>query len=717
MAWNQSRTSSLRLCVSHRDGRAMAHLRVVRCTCKRVSEHRQPYWRANGTNYSTDNVTGSAPDVDMTLTSRKTPRLPPPRQSTPKHTNIGSPKRASTGRPVSQRLSGGVDADGSPARLSKTQPPPNRVLDFGANGVRTSIENASPFKPKRVIRRSSVGPRPNLFASPVRAVRPAEAFIETEKGADAGAEQGTEALAQEEIEVQQAVNDGPLLLDDDDYNTLPQQTVLDAEEAQADETHETPTKRKPGRPRKSVESLHNSHIDRSRSTVSAASSRKRDRSTLEDEQIDSGVGLSHSQLGEAGTARKRPRGRSSRDNSIHVHQDYEEATLDPTVLARGESYVTEGSVDTASEPPTKGKGKGRKGKTAAPKKSDANRAMRASGSPVKINDLPSKLRNSRAGSRGASVGPNSRAGSRGTSIGPSSNVNLRASTPFEDAGERTSRFGRNLIQPLKYWANESRIYKHGQIEGIVRADEVEGPRRKKPKRRGRKPGKGNGISRLEDIDEESDAESTFPEEWEEEHGVIAGLVANWNPETQSGVPEDLVREGMLGFHILLLLFSLSRPLTCFTPSDLGFAHSSIITRDVAGSDFKYAKIMTLPFFGSGVVEVPPEGYKRAKNSRKMQMCFFVHEGKVLVEVGAAGTGETNQFAISKGGVWVVPRGEFAFLTVCVDVLGMRCTPGSLVWIWSLLRRPHLQPLVSELERGARLPNASKPDRTRTHSTP
>jgi hypothetical protein len=79
--------------------------------------------------------------------------------------------------------------------------------------------------------------------------------------------------------------------------------------------------------------------------------------------------------------------------------------------------------------------------------------------------------------------------------------------------------------------------------------------------------------------------------------------------------------------------------------------------------------MTLPFFGSGIVELPPEGFKRAKNSRKMQMVFFVHEGKVLVTVGppaveqndrgvSGGEAETNEFAISKGGVWVVPRGMF-----------------------------------------------------------
>ena len=60
----------------------------------------------------------------------------------------------------------------------------------------------------------------------------------------------------------------------------------------------------------------------------------------------------------------------------------------------------------------------------------------------------------------------------------------------------------------------------------------------------------------------------------------------------------------------------------------------------------------MPFFGAGMVEVPPEGYKRTKNSRKMQMIFFVHEGKVTVEVGDL------KFGMSQGGVWQVPRGTF-----------------------------------------------------------
>jgi hypothetical protein len=103
--------------------------------------------------------------------------------------------------------------------------------------------------------------------------------------------------------------------------------------------------------------------------------------------------------------------------------------------------------------------------------------------------------------------------------------------------------------------------------------------------------------------------------------------------------------------------------------DIAFAATAIKTQDVHGSSFRYAKVMTLPFFGSGMVEIPPDGYKRMKNSRKMQMVFFVHEGKVTVDI------EDVQFGMTKGGVWQVPRGEsfpaFFFLypsprSVCIS---------------------------------------------------
>lgn len=74
--------------------------------------------------------------------------------------------------------------------------------------------------------------------------------------------------------------------------------------------------------------------------------------------------------------------------------------------------------------------------------------------------------------------------------------------------------------------------------------------------------------------------------------------------------------------------------------------------DNGEGSFKFAKTLTTPFFGCGMVEIPPEGFKRLKNSRKMHMMFFVHSGKVVVQVC-----ETI-FTITKGGFWQVPRGTY-----------------------------------------------------------
>lgn len=86
-------------------------------------------------------------------------------------------------------------------------------------------------------------------------------------------------------------------------------------------------------------------------------------------------------------------------------------------------------------------------------------------------------------------------------------------------------------------------------------------------------------------------------------------------------------------------------------------------RDIRGAEFRFAKTLTLPFFGSGMVELPPEGAKRVKNSRKMQMVFFVFYGRVTVDVGTP----TTSFSIGKGGMWHVPRGKkslFFSLLLC-----------------------------------------------------
>lgn len=479
--------------------------------------------------HANSDVAGSAPDVDTTLHSRKTPRLPPPRASTPKHTNIGSPKRMSTGRAATQRLSADLLADGSPARPRTL--PANRVLDFGAQTVHKSIESASPFKPKRTLRRS-VGPGATAlqkpFASPTQDSKVIHEIADASQEEEE-AEAAAGAIVEEEDAKPAIVDDGPLLIDEDqDEDVMPQQpSPIEEEPEHIEPPQTTPSKRKPGRPRKSGDSITRSQITHS----SPAQSLKRSRASLEEGEASS----SQLQIEAAAPAQKKRRGRPSKDKSVIVHQDVGDAVIDPSLLAHGDQYVHEVEVDEEEaaeaadevpELPAKGRGKG-KGRAKAPKERDANRRMKSSS--VQLNDSPSKYRGSKAPSRGGSVGP-------------VSNVHLRATTPFEDANERTSRYGRNLIQPLKYWANESRIYNHGELEGIVRADEVEIPK-KKARRRAKKSKKG--IRKLDDADEESETESVLPDEWEDDVGVIAGQIATWDPATQMGDPDNLIREGPL----------------------------------------------------------------------------------------------------------------------------------------------------------------------------
>ena len=89
----------------------------------------------------------------------------------------------------------------------------------------------------------------------------------------------------------------------------------------------------------------------------------------------------------------------------------------------------------------------------------------------------------------------------------------------------------------------------------------------------------------------------------------------------------------------------------FTELALAPVALQAMTREVKGAEFTYAKMLTLPFFHSGMVDLPPGGVKRMKNSRKNHMIFWVFYGRVRVNV--AGT----EFSIGRGGMWQVPRGK------------------------------------------------------------
>jgi centromere protein C len=130
------------------------------------------------------------------------------------------------------------------------------------------------------------------------------------------------------------------------------------------------------------------------------------------------------------------------------------------------------------------------------------------------------------------------------------------------------------------------------------------------------------------VPEEEDIER---EEWEYNPGRLAGDVMFWRPEHEFEPPgeEDEVE---------------------VVAEELAVSENAIQLKDIKDATFKFAKTLTLPFFGSGIVDLPAGAEKRPKNSRKMHLVFFVHTGNVRVTVAQ------TEFGISKGGMFFVPRG-------------------------------------------------------------
>ena len=440
--------------------------------------------------------------------SRKTPRLPPARASTPRHTNLGSPKRSSTGRRGSPRRAP-PSADDSPA------PRPNRVLFFAADAdaadaVHTSIESASPFKPRNALRRSLAD---NPFASPARVVPAAQMVVAP-----------TEAPHEPTLEPHDAYPPHAYAPPDESYAPAPAADTsysythaYDAPPPPDLSWHAPPSSQRARRLRSSRSDLPESPAPQADSGSSKRSLRRMQDETAETADAADAVASA------ASLAPEPKRRRSARYDVA----DRSDVLVDPALLAFGDQYVdvADDAVDdddaaapvaddtaAADDAPPPPAAKKRTRKHPAPTR-------------VRVHDSPSKLR----------AGSASRA-----SPGRASNVLLRATTPFEDAQARTSRYGRHLIAPLKYWANETKVYRHGECERIIRADEVVPARRGKKKKRGKRGRKGK-----EDEDEESvsETESLRPDDWEAALGVITGPVAPWDPARQTSDAGALVHEG------------------------------------------------------------------------------------------------------------------------------------------------------------------------------
>ncbi|EFX05500.1 cupin domain containing protein [Grosmannia clavigera kw1407] len=256
---------------------------------------------------------------------------------------------------------------------------------------------------------------------------------------------------------------------------------------------------------------------------------------------------------------------------------------------------------------------------------------------------------------------------RGPPLPKSRGLVIRRRENEEDGAMKRTRSGRTSYQPLAFWRNEHAEFETSEVADSTWRDAQKGTGRRivLPAMReiyrveeenlpplggtGRRGGGGGSSSQRrhrrggakrrgdgdDDDDDDGDNNSGGPERqaWEYDPGRVQGKVALWRPEheLEPPGPDEVLEQA---------------------ESEIALSALAIQTQDVRDGSFRFAKTLSLPFFGTGVVDLAPGAEKRPKNSRKMHMAFFVHYGHVAVTVNE------TEFRIAKGGMWSVPRGNY-----------------------------------------------------------
>ncbi|KAI7976057.1 hypothetical protein EIK77_008075 [Talaromyces pinophilus] len=221
---------------------------------------------------------------------------------------------------------------------------------------------------------------------------------------------------------------------------------------------------------------------------------------------------------------------------------------------------------------------------------------------------------------------------------------LKREVPTEQQAAHT-RSGRVSVRPLAYWRNERCVYGDGEadlgqryplttIKEIIRTEDIEPEKKAGKKRKGKK-------SKSKKHEEESDDDDDERDKWETADGVLHGYIKKWDTDKQVASNE----EEITGTSSLYL-----QKWCILTFIEIAFAPTGIETRDVKDSTFRVAKLLSQPFFGSGIVELPAKGVKKPKNSKRMHMVFYVCYGRVQVDINGV------QFTAGRGCIFQVPRG-------------------------------------------------------------
>ncbi|TPX09963.1 uncharacterized protein E0L32_008810 [Thyridium curvatum] len=293
---------------------------------------------------------------------------------------------------------------------------------------------------------------------------------------------------------------------------------------------------------------------------------------------------------------------------------------------------------------SKGRGRGRKpAKLAAPGTADEGESSSRQA------DAPPKAKRGRK-RKSSNVGDESVVITRGPPLPKARGLVISRREVPGEAGMVRTRSGRNSFKPLAFWRNEHVEFDQSEvledrfgrgkgtsrfvlpaIKEVHRVEEEVAPHKAKSSRR--RPAASGGASKRRRAAGDDDGEGDEPAEpWEEDPGEVVGEVVVWRAEHEANPP------------------SLDDELEV-TDEQVALSSAAVQTRDVRNGDFRFAKTLSTPYFGAGVVDMPPGSLKRPKNSRKMHMTFFVFTGRVQVTVNE------TQFRISKGGMWFVPRGQ------------------------------------------------------------
>ncbi|KAI9724724.1 MAG: hypothetical protein M1828_003593 [Chrysothrix sp. TS-e1954] len=332
--------------------------------------------------------------------------------------------------------------------------------------------------------------------------------------------------------------------------------------------------------------------------------------------------------------------RRSQGSNSHEANGVDTAVIHASGGSRSSQKRSAPEEDPSSEPPRKRRGRPPKNRDQAESSAQAKKTKpKAKAGRAKTREL----------SQARSTSPREHYHNRGMTV-PMQRE--RHETPAEGEYIRRSRFGRVTYQPLEYWKGEHAVFKRHEraasIEEIVRMDDI--TPLKRPTNTGRRKKQQATVFEDEEVDP-----NDFVEDWELGDGVVVGQVRNWDPILGQASTEmnDAGESLACSRRLLNLLNTFATVLKLITTAtEIAFAADRIDPRQVADANFRYAKTLTMPFFGSGVVELPPGGFKSAKNSKKMLLVFFVFYGKVTVNVSG------TTFTITKGGQWQVPRGEF-----------------------------------------------------------